>query len=243
MIVKVLASGSKGNVTIVKTKHHNILIDAGLPLSSIIKRVDSFPDIDTMIITHTHTDHIKGIKSYINRYSPKVFTKTRELEKLFPKLEINYENYEDEDIILNLFDLSHDTPCCGIYLEEKVTQKELVYITDTGYINKKILEKIDNKDIYIMESNHDVERLMHSKYPFYLQQRILSDKGHLSNATSSSYLRRISGSKTKYVILAHLSEENNTPELAKEEAIKALKNKNINLMIAKQDEALDKVEV
>ena len=116
----------------------------------------------------------------------------------------------------------------------------------TLYINKKILTSIVNKDMYIIESNHDVKMLMNGKYPFFLQQRILSDKGHLSNKDCSRYLSNIIGNNTKCVILAHLSEENNTPTLANIELNKMLEKSNIKLSktyIAKQDECLETIEV
>lgn len=149
-----------------------------------------------------------------------------------------------DDLEVSYFNLSHDSDCIGINIKEG--SKELVYITDTGYINKKILTNIVNKDMYIIESNHDVKLLMNGKYPFFLQQRILSDKGHLSNKDCSRYLSTLIGDKTKYIVLAHLSEENNTPELASLELDKMLEKSNVKInktYIAKQDESLETIEV
>ena len=93
--------------------------------------------------------------------------------------------------------------------------KEFVYVTDTGYINNKYFDILTNKDIYVFESNHDPERLMNNpKYPHNLKIRILGDTGHLSNRDSSKYLSKLIGPKTERIVLAHLSEENNTEELA-----------------------------
>ena len=245
MIVKQLASGSKGNVTLVETKKHNILIDAGLPLKKINERIEGgLPSIDIILITHTHDDHIKGLNSYIKEYKPKIYTKVENLKE-----KINYEDISNDDLIednfsIVFFPLSHDTPCSGILIKED--DKELVYITDTGYINTKVLDKIMNKDMYIMESNHDIEKLRNGKYPFFLQQRILGDKGHLSNEMSSKYLAKVAGKNTKAIVLAHLSEENNTEDLALSTFLETFdKNhkKVENLYIAKQDEALKKIEV
>jgi len=117
--------------------------------------------------------------------------------------------------------LSHDTPDANGYLiEEK--EKSVIYITDTGYIHEKNHELLKNRNVYIFESNHDLEMLAENeKYPFPIKQRIRSDKGHLSNNQASLYLSELIGSKTKKIILAHLSEENNTPE----KAIKTLREK------------------
>jgi len=115
-----------------------------------------------------------------------------------------------------------------------------VYITDTGYISERIFKDIENKELYVFESNHDVEMLMNNpKYPHHTKIRILSDKGHLSNKDSAYYLSKIIGSKTKHIILAHLSEQNNKEELALEVLNETLKRKQIdfkNIYIAKQNE-------
>ena len=139
---------------------------------------------------------------------------------------------------IKLFPLSHDVPCSGILIKEN--DKELIYITDTGYINRNIIKNIKNKDMYIMESNHDVEMLRNGRYPEFLQARVWSDKGHLSNEQARNYLNQVVGENTKYIVLAHLSEENNTEELVKD-STKDIKVKKI--YIAKQNEALEAIEV
>lgn len=242
MKVTVLSSGSKGNSTLVSINDKNILIDAGLSLSNLRKRIEGdFPKIDVLIITHSHTDHTKGISSVLKEYKPLLLTKSDEVIS-------NYKDYnilsDDElsfsNISIKLLALSHDAPCTGVIIKEE--DKELVYITDTGYINRKVLKQIENKDIYIMESNHDVNMLRNGKYPFFLQQRILGDKGHLSNYDCCSYLQKVIGNNTKYIILAHLSEENNTEELVMDTSYPLTKRVN-KLFIAKQDKSIDTVEV
>ncbi len=244
MKIRVLSSGSKGNVTLVELKNKNILIDAGLPLKNILKRTDNiFPNIDILIITHTHQDHIKGLTSYIKKYNPLVLTTSKQLQSIIPNANINItKEYTDIDVKIELFALSHDVPCCGIIITSD--NKQLVYITDTGYLKEQTLEKIKDKDVYIIESNHNIERLMNCSYPFPIKQRILGDTGHLSNERTKEYLEKIITSKTKTVILAHLSEENNSEQLV-QEAMKDIltKHKNINLKIAKQDTPLEEIEV
>ena len=243
MKIQVLASGSKGNATLITTKNNNILIDAGITLTNAIKRINDIPIIDTILITHTHDDHIKGLKSYIKKYKPTIYTLNKELKNI-----IEYENIHNqdtivlEDIEIKLFELSHDVSCNGFKIIENNTNKELIYITDTGYLNQKILKQIKNKDMYIIESNHDTKMLMEGKYPFYLKQRIMGDKGHLSNNQAADYLKKIIGDNTKTIVLAHLSEENNTNLLAYETTKKVL-NDNISLIIAPQEEALETIEV
>ena len=125
---------------------------------------------------------------------------------------LNNENIID-DVTINIIKTSHDASDSVGYIL-KYQQKKIVYITDTGYINKRYDEILKNADIYIMESNHDVQMLQNGKYPFELRKRILGDKGHLSNEDASKYLCDLLGQHTKYIFLAHLSEEANTPELA-----------------------------
>ena len=100
--------------------------------------------------------------------------------------------------------MSHDVPCHGILLEYK--NKELVYITDTGYVNKKYIPKILNKDFYIIETNYNEKMLMEGPYPYILKQRIIGDSGHMSNRYAGSLLAKCIGEKTKYIFLAHISE-------------------------------------
>ena len=141
---------------------------------------------------------------------------------------INEEILKIKDMLIEVIKTSHDTEdSVGYIINNK--GKSIVYITDTGYINKKYFENLKNKDLYIMESNHDIEMLNNSSYPFATRQRILSDKGHLSNYDSAKYLAKFIGDKTKYILLAHLSEENNTKELAYNTLIDRLNKENINV--------------
>lgn len=244
MKITVLASGSKGNATIVETRAKTILIDAGITFSNAqVRYEDDFPNIDEIIITHSHDDHIKGLKSFLKYHKPKLYSNSPDLEKKIDYPITKARTIELDNGNIELFEVSHDTPCDGIIITED--DKSFVYITDTGYLKETILEKIKNKDIYLLESNHDIELLRNSSYPFYLQQRILGDKGHLSNKDSSLYLKKVIGNNTKYVILAHLSENNNTEELAYNETSEMLNKYSlkINLKIATQNESLEKIEL
>lgn len=233
-----LASGSKGNSTLIKTKNKNILIDVGLPLSNLEKRLDKeFPKIDILIITHTHIDHIKGLKSIIKAQNPEIYTIENDISEKVSSSKIhNEKNINIDNLEIELFELSHDVPCAGVYLKEDNT--ELVYMTDTGYVKDKVLKKYQNKDIYILESNYEEEMLNNGPYPYHLKQRIRSDRGHISNEDSCRYLKKLIGEKTKCIMLAHLSEENNSP-LKVEERISSLISKisyNPNTIILNQQE-------
>ncbi len=252
MKIKTLASGSKGNCTIVLGKNTKIIIDMGISFITLKRSLEenslSFEDFSGLLITHNHKDHINGLstllkKTNINIFIPKEMYKSIKTE--IPELtEDRCIFIDDEDKILDvnlkLIHTSHDAPF-SIGYDIIYKDKELVYITDTGYLNRKILNNIKNKDIYIIESNHDEKMLMDGPYPRFLKERVISDYGHLSNNTTAKYLKKIIGDRTKYIVLAHLSETNNTEELALSTIKELIKDKEI--IIATQKEGTPLIEV
>lgn len=221
MRVCVLSSGSKGNCTYVETNKHKILIDIGtscIYVEKTLKKIGILPqEIDMIFITHAHVDHIAGLKVFAKKYHPKVYLTKLILEEtklLLDNIEYIDDQIKIDDILISAIKTSHDTNDSNGYIIEE-NGSSFVYITDTGYINEKYFSKLYNKNIYVFESNHDLELLMNNThYPHHIKIRIMSDKGHLSNKDSSYYLSQFVGPATKQVILAHLSEENNTKELA-----------------------------
>lgn len=252
MKISVLSSGSKGNTTYIETKEAKILIDAGNSSKYItdkLKELNVDPnDIDAILITHVHSDHIKGLQVLTKKIKCSVYI----TKKMYPYLDYltNYKFIEDDtinikDIEINVIKTSHDTEDSVGYIINN-NNKSVVYITDTGYINKKYFDILTNRNIYIFESNHDIEMLNNGKYPFELRQRILSDKGHLSNYDSAKYLSKFIGKDTKKIILAHLSEENNTEELALKTLKDRLIKENItfdNIITAKQNEKTELINI
>ena len=247
MLVTVLASGSKGNSTLIKTENLNILVDVGMNLKYLKEKLldadTKLEDIDYIFLTHTHKDHIGALSTFIKKNNPMICIGKKMLADL--NWLYNYENVillEDvlnlENVCVEVIKTSHDTSESNGYIFTS-NNSSLVYITDTGYINNKYFEKLCNKSMYIIESNHDVEMLMHGKYPSWLKQRVLSDRGHLSNKSSSFYLSKLIGNKTKCIVLAHLSHENNTEEIALDTLKSTLIEYGIdfnNYYVAKQDE-------
>lgn len=222
MKVSVLASGSEGNSTYLETKNHKILIDLGMNVKYIkekLQELDILPEqIDLILITHVHKDHIGALDKFIKKYQPTVCLS----QKMFQEIDYihDYEHiiiYDDqmvfENLTIEIFKTSHDTSDSRGFVITS-GNSSLVYVTDTGYINQKYFKIMKNKNMYIFESNHDGEMLMNGKYPEWLKKRVVGPKGHLSNRDSSIYLSKLIGSNTQKIILAHLSKENNTEEEA-----------------------------
>lgn len=255
MQVSVLSSGSKGNSVLVKTNNTKILIDLGVTKSYAeekLKEIGVDPkEIDAILITHTHSDHIQGLKVFLKKYHTKLYVNKIILNLLSEFIDdFEYELYDSNkivigDIDINIIKTSHDADgSVGFVLENN--KKSVVYITDTGYINKRYYDILTNRNMYIFESNHDVEMLMNGKYPYHIKQRIVGDKGHLSNVDSAYYLSEFVGNDTNTIILAHLSDDNNTYDKALESINSALtsKNKSVKkILIAKQKQRTDLMEV
>lgn len=254
MKVCVLASGSKGNATYVASPSTSLLIDLGPSCAYVekeLKEIGVEPgQIEGILITHTHVDHIGGLRVFIKKYNPIIYLTKKMYEELSIDLPIsNYvlidTDFSINDILVKIIKTSHDVADSNGYILEQ-NGKSVVYITDTGYIHYKNHKRLQNKSLYIMESNHDVEMLMNGKYPYPIKQRILGDRGHLSNQDSAYYLSHFIGSETECIVLAHLSEDNNTQELAMKTLQNALKKENQHvehIVIATQKNRTELLEV
>ena len=255
MKICVLCSGSEGNCTYVETTKHKILIDMGMNVKYIKERLEELNvtpnEIDTILISHTHNDHIKALSNFIKKYDPNIYISKIMLYELEESDPIRkYENiiffdrdFYIDDIKIELIKTSHDTQDSrGFIINEGI--KSVVYITDTGYLNQKFFPKLKNRDIYLFESNHDVEMLINGKYPKWLKDRVVGPYGHLSNKDASIYLTKIIGDKTKQIVLMHLSHHNNTEELALNTIYEIFNEYNVNfdnIKCAKQREKSEEI--
>ena len=223
-----LASGSSGNCYLIKNDNTNLLLDAGISCRAIRNGLESLgislKDIDGILITHDHIDHIKGIKTLLKYTDCPLYASHGTLEALVKKISpLPYERLTEvsvgkeyflKDILVTPFNLSHDTdePITFTFVNEGA---KAAVVTDTGYISDEIFKNIKDADILALESNHERNILLYGSYPYSLKLRILSDLGHLSNEACAHALKAIlrEGKRPK-VFLAHLSKENNTPEQA-----------------------------
>lgn len=234
----ILASGSKGNCTVISDGETTIVIDAGTTdrhLKKSFLDIDvNYKDIDAVLITHTHGDHI----GRINLFKDTQFFTPEFLGDKFSQTRLNGEDsFKINSLKISTIPLSHDKGLTlGYIIESK--DKKLVYVTDTGYFKDSHLEIIGNADYYILESNHDPEMLMNTNRPFFLKQRIMAMDGHLCNVDAAEVLYKVVSDKTKEVVLAHLSEEANCPDIALKVTKDRLNNKEINVRVAKQFEII-----
>lgn len=239
MKILVIQSGSKGNATLVIDESRVLLIDMGISLCSLKEALASenkkLLDIDALLLTHDHSDHTKGI-CYLDPLP--IYCG----EGTYDGLNVNHVNYFDEFNIghlkITVLRTSHDAVKPMGFMIENDNEK-LVYITDTGMIPEQTMRLIGNADYYVIEANHNVKMLMDTNRPEMLKCRILSEHGHLNNEDSAMYMTEAVGSNTKEIILAHLSEEANSPEVALKAYKKMFKRegislKNINLHCANQ---------
>lgn len=229
MKFNIIASGSKGNATIVIHKETVILIDMGISLSRLKEGLAemhlSVTDIDAAFFTHEHADHIKGLRFI----SPSLqYALLGTLPSSLSHVIEPFEPVQVKDIFVTAFPTSHDaTNPCGFILE--AGDEKLTYATDTGYF-PEISKKIASNPTYlIIESNHDIRMELNSNRPYELKARIMSTVGHLCNEDSAITACELIGDRTKQIYLAHLSEEANTPEIALSAYMKIFRHFNLDI--------------
>lgn len=256
MQFKVLSSGSKGNMTYIKTKNANILIDAGISKKEVNYRSNvDLSTIDAIFITHEHIDHVRYIEQIARCSNATIYVNELSFKEIYSRyikningLNIKYlepnKQVNIKDVKVLSLNLQHDSVSCYGYVFVS-EGKALSYCTDTGYIPLPYIDILKKMDSMIIESNHDVEMLMNSNRPWYLKNRILSINGHMSNQICGEVINKVLDSgKLKKVVLAHLSEECNNPEVAVDTVLENIINENIpEIYVAKQWEATPLLEV
>lgn len=227
MKITTLASGSKGNCTLVETDSAKILIDAGISLQELESKLSYLgvnpKDISGIIVTHEHSDHIKSVGPFSRKYNCPIYASSEEWPILLHKIgNIEQENKKGfvqsefmiNDLGVRSFKLSHDSSSCYGYSFFADNAKFSI-ATDLGYAPQEVVNNLKDSTVVILEANHDERMLLNNpKYPLILKKRILSNQGHLSNNATSNVIASLVGGNLQQVILAHLSEENNSPTIA-----------------------------
>jgi len=239
--LSVLGSGSRGNATFIKTDRVRILIDAGLSRKELGKRLESIgedPDgIDAVLVTHEHNDHGAGLRTMLKELSIKAYLTSGTLRGLQPE---TFELSDSEIVLIEAgvpftvgdaeitpFAVPHDAnePTAFSISSQgfRITQ-----LTDVGHMSDEVAAHLQGADCLILESNHDLEMLRVGPYPWVLKQRLMGRYGHLSNHAVGKFIRDQYDGHAEHMVLAHLSERNNHPEVARQEALKALRHRGLN---------------
>ena len=255
--VSMLASGSRGNCAFVASSRTKILVDAGISCRETFKRMKALGEdpqsLSAILITHEHSDHVYGLATLAKKLGIPVFMtgathaawaramrtvngERAQLEKL-ERFESGHR-FQIGDIEVKPFTIPHDAadPVGFVFEAEGV---RIGLATDLGYIPSHAAMRLRKCDVLMLESNHDLDMLRDGPYPWSVKQRVMSRVGHLSNHAAAEFLENGYDGQAAYVILAHLSESNNLPELARISAERALRDRmsllGNRLLLATQD--------
>ena len=234
----ILASGSSGNATLIETSRTRLLVDAGLSRREMQRRLQAVGlepgPLDGLIVTHEHTDHTSGLAAVASTLCGPTFltegTRRALLAEVGPQARPEAvecvragQQFQVGDIEVTLFSVPHDAAepvACSF----RANGVKVAIVTDLGYLPHLVRYHLQGTDCLILESNHDVEMLKVGPYPWVVKQRVMSRIGHLSNHAVAEFLADADSfdGRPRYLVLAHLSENNNTPELARLSAEQAL---------------------
>ena len=219
-----LYSGSSGNCSYIETNNTKILIDCGVSSKKIEEALNSIEvslkEIDAILISHEHSDHIKGLPVISKKYNIPIYANNPTFtninqnipDELKNKFNTN-EKFEIKDAKIYPFSIPHDAAePCGFNIF--FNNKKFTIATDIGHVDNKILHNLDESDLLLLESNYEVNMLKCSKYPYPLKRRILGPNGHLSNDDAGLVVSELLKQGVNNIMLGHLSENNNFPELA-----------------------------
>ena len=224
MNVHVLASGSTGNAVFLRFGETRLLVDTGISLRRIKNALaglgEAIENIDGVLITHEHQDHVKGLLNLTKKYRLPVYTRPGTWQGIACRDELPDECCRTIEASLDIgqvkvepFSISHDAnePVGYNFFYR---QRKCSVATDLGFVTEGVKKALALSDLMVLESNHDVDMLRQGSYPWYLKRRIMSNRGHLSNMDAGWTLARLERKNHTKVFLAHLSQENNRPEIA-----------------------------
>lgn len=233
-----LFSSSSANCLLVTDKNTKVLIDCGSSLkrtsAALLRLGIDIADIDAILVTHEHSDHISGIPLASSKYNIPVYANQLTYNAMSGKEKIknlniiSFDEFNIGTLTIIPFKTPHDSACsCGFVI--KSGKSQLTVATDLGHIDREILKYFYGSEFVFLESNHDIQLLLNGPYPYSLKRRILSDVGHLSNNACSDLVCHLASNGVKKFMLGHLSESNNTPDIALKTTIDSLNFNNLSV--------------
>ena len=227
-----ISSGSKGNCILVENEDTSLLVDVEISKKRVEEGLSCFgkspEELDGILITHEHSDHIKGLGVFLRKYNMPVYATEKTIDyilhnsnigkvdtDMFVPIERN-QHFEIKNLRISPLQISHDAvdPVCYRFDEDSIKNKSCAIATDLGEVTDELVNSLQELDGILVESNHDIRMLQMGAYPYHLKQRIWGNKGHLSNEACGDFVNHIISDRLKQIVLGHLSQENNYPELA-----------------------------
>ena len=234
-----LYSGSSGNCSYIESDNAKILVDCGVSCKKATEALASFKvdfnDIDAIILTHEHLDHVKGLQVISKKYNVPIYGNEGTLNGIKQNIPNNIKNlfktnkkFEIKDLEIFPFSIPHDaSDPCGFNIS--CGGKKISIATDVGHITTSIINNLQGSSFVLLESNYEPEMLKCSNYPYILKRRILGPNGHLSNEDAGTAVTTLVKSGISNISLGHLSQQNNFPELAYKTVMESLMSNNVNL--------------
>lgn len=221
-----LYSGSSGNCSLVRWEEKYLLIDMGKSCRTTVTALKqlglNISDCQGILVTHEHSDHVKGLQVFLNKHHIPVYASAATLDALewngilSPAAEVIAIEGRTEEVgnfVVKAFPTSHDVPCCG-YRIRTPDGKSMAIATDLGFISPVVHEHLEGCSLVALESNYDLTSLMNGSYPYHLKVRIRSQRGHLDNRECAAKVLELMQNGCEKIALCHLSQQNNTPQLA-----------------------------